>query len=358
MKFASSPRRRNYRAFTLIELLVVIAIIAVLIALLLPAVQQAREAARRSQCKNNLKQLGLAIQNYHDSANMFPVNYNGDVWGSASSSSTNSFSWIVHSLPYIDRAPLYKQFNFKTDTQGQDSGNFSPVPLAAGSPITNRTVRATVINSLLCPSNPMPPVRVSIWGNYNLGGTTDAGGTDYVGNLGFIWGGWRDCPANDPSQGINPATNMPQPGMPANHTLGSSFVPWVDGCCVGSGHIRAVNGVFAYQGAAKIADITDGTSNTVAIFEDMHWRGGNPFNNADHMNDAGWATPLAVSNLANILNQNPQGDIRCHGLSSLHAGGAHVLMCDGTVRFVNKTLNNYTRYKIAVRNDAQTVGEF
>src|SRR5262245_12344660 len=101
---------RSNRAFTLIELLVVIAIIAVLIALLLPAVQQAREAARRSQCKNNLKQLGLGIHNYHDAFNRLPLNRmtgrNGipSVFG--------SIGWIAMTLPYIDQAPLYNTINF------------------------------------------------------------------------------------------------------------------------------------------------------------------------------------------------------------------------------------------------------
>src|SRR5436190_7695238 len=98
-------RLRKRRAFTLIELLVVIAIIAVLIALLLPAVQQAREAARRSQCKNNLKQFGLAMHNYHDTYKVFP-----------SASGGNGFSPHARILPYMDQAPLYNTLNFQTPT--------------------------------------------------------------------------------------------------------------------------------------------------------------------------------------------------------------------------------------------------
>ncbi|MCA9087160.1 MAG: DUF1559 domain-containing protein [Planctomycetaceae bacterium] len=101
-----SPRRKG---FTLIELLVVIAIIAILIALLLPAVQQAREAARRSTCKNQMKQLGLALHNYHDTFNTFPP---GGWTGG------NELSFTTQILPYIDQAPLYGQFNFSTLTSG------------------------------------------------------------------------------------------------------------------------------------------------------------------------------------------------------------------------------------------------
>src|SRR5437660_1842136 len=98
-----SPRRQG---FTLIELLVVIAIIAVLIALLLPAVQQAREAARRSQCKNNLKQYGLALANYHDVYKMYPIG--GDqTWGNST-----YLGWQPRILPFIDQMPIFNQINF------------------------------------------------------------------------------------------------------------------------------------------------------------------------------------------------------------------------------------------------------
>jgi prepilin-type N-terminal cleavage/methylation domain-containing protein len=96
------------RAFTLIELLVVIAIIAVLIALLLPAVQQARESARRTQCKNNLKQLGLALHNYHDNFKGFPMGK----FSPKSSPSSGSLSMHPSILPFIDQGPLYNTINF------------------------------------------------------------------------------------------------------------------------------------------------------------------------------------------------------------------------------------------------------
>src|SRR4051812_15541458 len=135
-------RHSRRRAFTLIELLVVIAIIAVLIALLLPAVQQAREAARRSQCKNNLKQLGLGLHNYHDQANMFPL---GSIGTGADILSVPRRPFTVGLLPHIDQANLYNLFVF-------DSASYA---------FQNAAVAPKVVPVFVCPSdgnakNPKP----------------------------------------------------------------------------------------------------------------------------------------------------------------------------------------------------------
>lgn len=125
---------RNRKAFTLIELLVVIAIIAVLIALLLPAVQQAREAARRSQCKNSLKQLGLALHSYHDTYRTLPP---GAIQ-SFSGSGLNEATWITMCLPYIDQAPLYAMANFSSTFGGSGPNN---------------VIISQSIPTMLCPSD-------------------------------------------------------------------------------------------------------------------------------------------------------------------------------------------------------------
>src|SRR5438270_5363122 len=187
------PRPFKRMGFTLIELLVVIAIIAVLIALLLPAVQQAREAARRSQCKNNLKQLGLALHNYHDTFSKFPLNRVGGRNPNATFPATfGNVSWLAMLLPNIDQAPLYNLINFSDQTNQPrciigDGTNGQPGNLVA---------RRTAVPGFLCPSNPQINVvnnqsgYPDSWGDGGL----DGGRTDYVGNMGWMNAAHRDCP--------------------------------------------------------------------------------------------------------------------------------------------------------------------
>ncbi|HVJ68323.1 MAG TPA: DUF1559 domain-containing protein, partial [Caulifigura sp.] len=131
-------------AFTLIELLVVIAIIAILIALLLPAVQQAREAARRSQCQNNLKQIGLALHNYESTYRLFPIGSRGGTIYNQTGTK-NGTNWRVSVLPFLDQAPLFNQLNFV-------SGSFSSNPTEATSYVGNEALRGFVMTAYRCPS--------------------------------------------------------------------------------------------------------------------------------------------------------------------------------------------------------------
>ena len=317
------------RAFTLIELLVVIAIIAVLIALLLPAVQQAREAARRTQCKNNLKQLGLAMHNYHDTHSVFPPNRlgrDGAEWGP----NFSALGWTVHLLPFFDNSALYNSMDLDYMNTADPAGSlFGPNPQPAV-----RKGREKVLPALLCPSNPQA-------GFVGGGGYRDdawdmgisGGRTDYVGNLGFMNAGHRDCPFAD------------YPG-----------VEWSVSWDAGVQPLQGNNGVFGYNGSIGINKISDGTSNTVMILESMHW-----INKSDpnsFRGDGHWFGPWAIHSMEMPINTDPNSDWRCDQWSSMHVGGAHGLMADGAVRFVTETLDHGVRKSIATRARGETVDEF
>jgi prepilin-type N-terminal cleavage/methylation domain-containing protein len=342
-------RKARRRGFTLVELLVVIAIIGILVALLLPAVQAARAAARRSQCGNNLKQLGLAIHNYADKYRE-RLPYNADpAWSRAFGAwnpgqnpgiagPTRSFSWIVAALPYFEQQALYEKIDF---TNNNEVGAI------------NLALRQTVLETLICPSNDQEALRVEPGQNggyYNgAGGGPPAAGTDYVGNLGHVWSGWRDCnavpdfphPTNVFIKGSNPGT------------------PWINGDWAID--FPRYQGVFNYQGSARLADIIDGTSNTIAVFEDYHWQGGNgPKFNHNYCVDSAWMSPLAaIGNLRNPMNnknpawQEAAGDVRCHGWSSHHPGGAQAALADGSTRFFSQNMEHFVRYSLATRNGGE-----
>ena len=362
----SQPNPPRKRAFTLIELLVVIAIIAVLIALLLPAVQQAREAARRTQCKNNLKQLGLACHNYHDVFGQFPMNwYNGDNQSQGDQNNPNynngSWSWVVMALPYMDQGPLYNSIAaYFTVANGKvpNTGMNWNTPLNGS--VAPRQLAKSSIPGLVCPSNPQGSVRTGQIIEPDNGGWSapyndSAGGLDYVGNLGHIWGGWHDN------------ANVPDfPAADNRFVRGSSGTPWVNERW--NNDNPAINGVFMYRGSRKISQITDGTSNTVMLYECHHWRGGNVKTDGrfyEAQDVANWASALgATGSMRNpINNRNPDwnlgsGDIRNFGPSSSHVGGIHVGLCDGSVRFVSENIDHSTRYNIANCRDGNPTGEY
>jgi prepilin-type N-terminal cleavage/methylation domain-containing protein len=346
MKVLWSQRRLRSRwAFTLIELLVVIAIIAILIALLLPAVQQAREAARRTQCRNNLKQIGLAMHNYHDNFQRFPQNF--EATRNPANRQGTSVSWITASLPYFDQAPLFNQIDFNNRLEAGGTQERNALDNAAA-----RVVRVTKLVAFLCPSNPQQVIG-TFAGNYDGGGwhgngrDMSAARTDYVGNMGFVWTGWKDC----------------------NPDAAVYGTPWVnpDQQHNGSGdNLPRLAGVFWWMGTANIAEIVDGTSNTIGVFENHHWNFSKQFP-AEQNKAAAWFTPIgAIDTMQKPINfhadmfpgNNGGDDTRCSAFSSTHVGGAHALMCDGAVRFIGENIGASVYRALSTRAGGETVGDF
>ncbi|WP_437222301.1 DUF1559 domain-containing protein [Planctomicrobium sp. SH661] len=308
--------------FTLIELLVVIAIIAVLVSLLLPAVQQAREAARRSQCKNNLKQIGLALHNYHDVHNIFPPTMNTVVAGNAGYSGPNT---TVFLLPFVDQAALY------------NGGDYN-VPMSYNPNYTNFGNRT--ISFQICPSNPEGARRSDNWQNDSFlshgasyvpcGGPTSAGGYPNASS---------DCAAAGGLATFCPDTN------------------WRDAAL----GIFA-NGLNKWGYSARLRDVTDGASNTMAYGEVRPQFNGyfgvwgyiaNAFTTRMKINSPSMSTVSAIT--PSVVLGSLTKD---QGMSSQHVGGAHVVIADGSVRFLSQNMSFVTFNYLGNKEDGQVLGEF
>jgi prepilin-type N-terminal cleavage/methylation domain-containing protein/prepilin-type processing-associated H-X9-DG protein len=298
---------RLRRAFTLIELLVVIAIIAVLIALLLPSVQAAREAARRVGCTNNLKQLGLALHNYHDSVGSFPPGYLSLVDPVTFDNDGPGWGWAARLLNQVEQAPLYNSINFVLGIEFP----------------ANQTSRITVLGSFLCPSDAFR-LDVFMVVDATTSNTTPGApicavaSSNYVGSVG----------SGDPS----------------------SLYPYIIDADNGPPGRDNGNGLFYRNHSVNVAMITDGESQTFAAGE-----------RSQHLSRATWtgavtsaAVPLVALQAeagldpegggALVLSHTGEG----HGPNSpsglahgdqywsLHPGGANFLFVDGSVRFIKE----------------------
>ncbi|QDT99555.1 DUF1559 domain-containing protein [Gimesia aquarii] len=296
------------RGFTLIELLVVIAIIAILIALLLPAVQQAREAARRSQCKNNLKQIGLALHNYHGTFSMLPIS-NPRCPNVGAPVGSKRYGWIPMILPYMDQANIYNAFDF--DRASWQGNNFQhlqkPYP------------------AFLCPSDPLAnEIRDE---EFFAAPTWVVAQTDYAAVIGDY--------VNSTGVGATPAYGNV-------------------GCLQ---PVRGMIGRWAWS--ARIRDVTDGLSNTFAIGEcigamciTQNW-GVQSFGTTAH--PINFMNEDLRSNLPSQSNARWDESI---GFRSFHVGGTHFLMGDGAVRFVSENIDGATYRGLASRAGGEVLGEY
>lgn len=340
-------RKRRSAGFTLIELLVVIAIIAILIALLLPAVQQAREAARRTECKNKLKQLGLALHNYHDTASSFPAAlYSSGRYNNAAyfteSGIKNITGWQMI-LPYMDQAPLYSQFDFSYSMIASNAYGHNIAPQNA----TNYDLTASPVTLLECPSHPDAGPGGSASTSAFYFRSADTRRTSYLMNTGVYTdynASWRTA----------------------------------------RGDYR--QGPFGNDGGAKMRDFTDGTSNTVLVGEG--W-GGAQYKTSSHYGPWGLAglhtsvhgrvvslgrsstngcsdpsqlacyTPYAAQwGINSDYSGNGTNKQYAWAWGSGHTGGAQFLFGDGTVRFLSENMDYKTFCNVCYLHDGQTLSEF
>jgi len=360
----SADRRTQRRVgFTLIELLVVIAIIAVLIALLLPAVQQAREAARRTQCRNNLKQIGLALHNYLDVHGTFPIQYRiNNVVGPP----LNQVSWIFNILPMIDQANIYNGWDHNYSWNGGTT-SFANDP-RNGPDVTNPTQGSNAwllgrgLPFLQCPSDTSPASAGVAKGsriiNFNTAATQNVsiGVTNYHGVLGTNWvngsiqvtsGGWAKSRFCGDYPSLTPTVQAQFPFRCPTGFLG-----------------RGNDG----QGIpTRIRDITDGTSNSLMVGEisfaqnglaAWFWFNGVLSTAAFPINrraecPAGVGLPLVPG-----WNACWEDWPNAQGFASQHIGGAHFALCDGSVRFISQNIDLATYRNLATIQGGEIVGEF
>lgn len=280
--------RKRIRGFTLVELLVVIAIIGILVGLLLPAVQAAREAARRMQCSNNLKQIGLALHNYHDANKKFPQGF----------TRFHSWGWGVRILPYIEQTNLHNQL-------ATDSGNWGPINNAANAILLTRL--QTKQPNFLCPSDSAPELN----DKRTLGGRQVSMG-NYAGVNGSLLfqhlGIWYDAE----STAGNPAT-------------------YVGG-----------NGVLFMDSKIGFQDITDGTSNTLLVGErDYKFHNGVLWQGTTNTN-GGYANRhfcLSTAGFTDLGRDHKINGLDANAFSSRHTGGAQFVYCDGSVHFLTQSIS-------------------
>ena len=330
--------------FTLIELLVVIAIIAILIALLLPAVQKAREAARKTQCQNNLKQIGLALHNYHDAHGVFPpgqVNFwfQSDAIGryadpfearevnpnnnTAVRLNSQGGSWMLHILPNIDEGNLYNFWSFQHNVRqnGEDP------PLARDQDFVAVYPAKTDIAGFYCPSRRDSMDHAKFPGIERIDRTWTTGGSDYAGCAGAGRAFKDDDEDTRQTYWLTAAQLAATQVVGPNNTLVSPY-----------NEHQTNLGVFRVNSSTGISDIQDGTTNVIIVAERHIFKEPTTINRL--RSSDGWAFGGPATLFTTRLSPNtPRNNRHFDMAGSDHDQGLHALLGDGSVRFISENID-------------------
>ena len=309
--------RKSLRAFTLVELLVVIAIIGILVGLLLPAVQAAREAARRTQCSNNLKQIGLAMHNHHDAHERLPYG------ASAIFDHESLGSWGVFILPYLEEQAAFDQFDFSE----------------AMTHVNNAEAIKTVVPAYLCPTDPGSSNPISTWHCARVP-VPEVAKISYFGSMGPThMGNCADCPDPTPSA--------------SNYCCRLSwFFGSFEKANLGVSPGQFPGMICRWPRAVEFREVTDGLSKTFLVGETLpeHCC----FNGAYVNNFQVTSTNIVLNLLVSDNRDGDDYDIAC-GFKSMHPGGAQFVMGDGSVHFISESIDYKLYNELGSRAGGESV---